>query len=350
MIGALVSRSASLFASLFDIRTAGSHGDMASNRARGVRPPKPDSLRYLPPPGLAGWSALPERDRRLLEWLVVGEFMTADLAAALAYGSLRVAQRRLARLRQYRLVTGFWTANAQRPRGRYAYRLTDACRTELEALVWGEMRPRRQPRGADRSIVHHLAVQDLLASFLRAARPDHGLIAWLPERICAAMFDGYLRPDAIAAVRLGNRLILLFIERDTGSERLAFLAAKARRYHAVLGARSEVQPAHLVFVTDSARRARSIVGASSIAAARGSGPRVWAAGSGAVARDPWAATWQSSDRLGDRMADFSGSDTTTDVPIVGPGCLMDPDQAPMLDERALEFLPMLDHFRRRSGL
>ena len=100
MIGALVSRSASLFASLFDIRTAGSHGDMAPNRARGVRPPKPDSLRYLPPPGLAGWSALPERDRRLLEWLVVGEFMTADLATVLAYGSLRVAQRRLARLRQ----------------------------------------------------------------------------------------------------------------------------------------------------------------------------------------------------------------------------------------------------------
>ncbi|MDQ3689646.1 MAG: replication-relaxation family protein [Chloroflexota bacterium] len=345
-----MSRTASLFASLFDIRSAASHTDTTPDHARGLQAPKPDSLRYLPPPGLAGWSALPERDRRLLEWLVVGEFMTAELAAVLAYGSLRIAQRRLARLRQYRLVTGFWTANAQRPRGRYAYRLTTTCRTELEALLWGEVRPRRQPRGADRSIIHHLAVHDLLASFLRAARTDGGLIAWLPERICAALFDGYLRPDAIAAVRLANRTVLLFIERDTGSERLALLAAKARRYRAVLGPRPELQPAHVVFVTDSARRARSIVTASSMAAALGPSPRLWAAGAQTLERDPWSARWQSLDGDASRLADLSGLATTDDFPIVGPGCLMDPDQTGMLDERALDVLPWLNHFRGRSGL
>lgn len=349
MIGAIVSRSASLFASLFDIHTARPNGDTTPEHARRGGKPKPDTLRYLPPPGLAGWSALPERDRRLLEWLVVGEFMTAELAAVLAYGSLRVAQRRLARLSQYRLVTGFWTANAQRPRGRYAYRLTDGCRTELEALVWGETPPRRQPRGADRSIVHHLAVHDLLAGFLRAARPELGLLAWLPERICAALFDGYLRPDAVAALRLGDRLVLLFIERDTGSERLALLAAKARRYRAVLGPRPELRPAHLVFVTDSARRARSILTASRVSAPDLS-PRLWAAAARAVERDPWTVAWQSADRSTARLADFYGHATISNSATLESGCLLDPDQAEMLDERALDSLPMLDHFRRRSGL
>jgi hypothetical protein len=72
-------------------------------------------------PGMAGWLGLPERDRRLIEWLWTGDVVTAELAALLAYGNLRVAQRRLARLGEYGLVRGFWSANRQRPRGRYGY-------------------------------------------------------------------------------------------------------------------------------------------------------------------------------------------------------------------------------------
>jgi hypothetical protein len=62
-------------------------------------------------PGLAGWTALPERDRAVLLWLVGGEVITAELAALLAYGHRRIAQRRLARLVEYRLLSGSWAAN-----------------------------------------------------------------------------------------------------------------------------------------------------------------------------------------------------------------------------------------------
>ena len=347
MIGGVVSRTASLFASLFDSRPAVSHRDTTPNHARARPATNPDPLRYLPPPGLAGWSALPERDRRLLEWLLVSEYLTADLAAVLAYGSVRIAQRRLARLRAYRLVIGFWTANAQRPRGRFAYRLSDGCRRELERLVWAaEVRPARQPMGSDRSIIHHLAVHDLLTIFLRAARPDAGLIAWLPERVAGGLFDGYLRPDAIAALRLGDRLRLLFVERDTGSERLAVLAAKARRYRAVLGPRAELHPAHVAFVTDSLRRARSVL---RTCAGGSSSPPVWVITTSALQADPLGAAWLSAGGEA-TLAELPAHPATTSLSVLQPGCLLDPDQAGMLDERALEVLPMLDHFRRRSGL
>lgn len=39
-------------------------------------------------PGISGWLGLPERDRRLIEWLWTGDVVTAELAALLAYGNL----------------------------------------------------------------------------------------------------------------------------------------------------------------------------------------------------------------------------------------------------------------------
>ena len=47
-----------------------------------------------------------------------------------------VRERRLARLVEYGLLTGFWAANRQRPRGRYAYALTRATRAALERMIW----------------------------------------------------------------------------------------------------------------------------------------------------------------------------------------------------------------------
>ena len=84
-------------------------------------------------PGIAAWTGLPERDRSLLLWLVHGDVVTAELAALLVFGHRRIAQRRLARLVEYGLLNGFWAANRQRPRGRYAYGLTRATRIALDA-------------------------------------------------------------------------------------------------------------------------------------------------------------------------------------------------------------------------
>jgi len=344
-----MSRTASLFASLFDIGPPRVTRETSAHRAAGADPAKRDPLRYLPPPGLAGWSALPGRDRRLLEWMAVADYLTAEQASVLVYGSLRVAQRRLARLRQYRLIHGFWSANAQRPRGRYAYRLTSACRAELEALMWGDTPLPRFARGDARSVIHHLAVHDLLAAFLRSATPDAGLVAWLPERVAAALFGGYLRPDAIAAVTLPDRLLLLFVERDTGTERPATLGAKVRRYRAVLGARADVLPAHVVFVTGSGRRARSMLTGFARIGGRDE-PRLWITTARELIVAPWDVRLRSPRGDGQMLGDFAAHRPAPDAIRLGPGCLVDPDQAAGLDEQALLLLPMLDHFRLKAGL
>ena len=132
---------------------------------------------------------------------------------------------------------------------------------------------KRYPLGDASSIVHHLAVHDLMQVLLTAAQRDAGVVAWLPQRVSAALFDGYLRPDAIAAIRVRDRTILAFIEQDSGSERPPVLLAKLRRYRAVLGSRVEVEPAHILFVVPSARRLRSLREAFATAGDGGRPPR-----------------------------------------------------------------------------
>jgi hypothetical protein len=156
------------------------------NRAAEERVAKPYTLRSLRADAV--WTALPARDQHLLLWLLAGDVVTAQLASLLVYGSLRVAQRRLARLVEYGLLRGFWTASAQRPRGRYAYALTRAARSDLERLQWPEGPPDRPPALPASPPIHQLATNDLLAAFLRAGRPerDEGLVAWAAERAAAS--------------------------------------------------------------------------------------------------------------------------------------------------------------------
>ncbi len=154
---------------------------------------------------MAGWSALPLRDQRLLEWLFMADVVTAQMAAVLAYGHRRTAQRRLARLAEYGLVRGFWAANSQRPRGRFAYALTKAAREGLAQLIWaGEMsKPTRVE--APSPVIHQLATHDLLIAILTApSSRDACLAGWAPERAIALGFGGYLRPDALAVFGSGS--------------------------------------------------------------------------------------------------------------------------------------------------
>ncbi len=120
-------------------------------------------------PGISAWTALPERDRALLLWLLQADVVTAELATLLAYGSLRIAQRRLARLVDYGILIGFWAANRQRPRGRHAYAFTKVARLQLERMVWPLGRPKLWDGGIETvsPVIHQLATHDILAAFLR---------------------------------------------------------------------------------------------------------------------------------------------------------------------------------------
>ncbi len=298
-------------------------------------------------PGVSAWTALPERDRALLLWLVQGDVVTAELAALLAYGHRRIAQRRLARLVEYGLLTGFWAANRQRPRGRYAYSLTKMARSQLERLVW----PLGKPTLLDGAIetvspvIHQLATHDLLAAFLRVADPDAevGLAGWVPERALVRLTStGFLRPDALAILRVWESMIVLFIECDLGTERGAVLVEKVRRYRSVYSRLKQPGSLHVGVVVGSQRRAfavrRALRGPSEDPA---EAIRVWVTTEAELLANPHAAMWVSPTIDAARTIDLGPHPFDDPWPILQPLCLATPDGMEALDERAIAAVPGL---------
>ena len=299
--------------------------------------PNRDSLRSIR--AGAVWTALPQRDQHLLLWLLQGDIVTAELASLLVYGQLRTAQRRLARLVELGLLRGFWAASANRPRGRHAYELTRAARRDIELLSWPEGRPDRGPEQPASAPIHQLATLDLLAAFLRHGDPllGEGLVAWVPERACGRLFGGFLRPDALAVVRVRDRVIPLFVERDLGTERGDALPEKIRRYRSVATGRPDLVLT-VGFVVESERRAASYPrhGASRARARgrAGCGDRDRRA---APARPDRRALVRRPGRAPTRQ--LAHLPTAASLPILGPGCLSDGDALAALDDRAAAVLP-----------
>ena len=301
-----------------------------------------------PGPGIAAWAALPERDRALLLWLVHGDVVTAELAGLLAYGHRRIAQRRLARLVEYGLLTGFWAANRQRPRGRYAYALTKPTRLALERSIW----PRGKSQLYDGApevvspVIHGLATHDVFAAFLRGGDPGRGfgLAAWVPERpMIRLTWQASLRPDALALVRVGEATVLLALERDLGTERGPVLAEKLARYRAFYDRAREPAPLHVGFVVDSRRRAASVR-----ARLRGAEPdpgdsvvTAWVVDEPALVADPYGALWETPDGARSAVVGFAPHWTGDPWPYLEPGDLADPDALEALDDRVLRAVPML---------
>jgi protein involved in plasmid replication-relaxation len=305
---------------------------------------KPDSLRSTRAGAI--WTALPARDQQLLLWLLAGDILTAQLAALLVYGQLRVAQRRLSRLVELGLLRGFWSATAQRPRGRYAYVLTRPTRLDVERLLWPEGRPDRPQENPASAAVHQLATHDLFAAFLRRgdALLREGIFAWVPERACGQLFDGFLRPDALAGIRVADRAIAMFIERDLGTERGEVLAEKIRRYRAVF-ARAVDITIHVGFVVESDRRAHTVHRLVTARDMPDGGVRFLTAVVARVSADPMGVRW--TDGGGSwPTRDLVTASAPVDWPILIPGCLSDPDALSALDDRGSSMLPSLRPYVR----
>jgi hypothetical protein len=294
---------------------------------------------------MAGWTALPIRDRRLLEWLWAGDVVTADLAAVLAYGGRRVAQRRLSRLVEYGILRGFWAANMQRPRGRYAYALTKAARSEIEYMIWEDKAP-SAAKGkvyAPSPVIHQLATHDLLAAFLRGspAADEAGLAGWVPERAAARTYDDYVRPDAIAVFRARDRAAVLYIERDLGTERRDVLGGKVDRYRLVRD-RYDHREASLGIIVESARRAAAI--RSSLrhrqerweqSSLKPFGFPIWVVVTDEIVADPYGAVWQSP--MGDEatVLTMPPCELYYPLPILAPPALIPAGALGSLDDRVL---------------
>jgi hypothetical protein len=314
------------------------------DRAEARAGAKPDSLRSTRAGAI--WTALPTRDQQLLLWLLGGDIMTAQLARLLVYGQLRVAQRRLSRLVELGLLRGFWSATAQRPRGRYAYVLTRPTRLDVERLSRPEGRPDRPPEIPASAAVHQLATHDLFAAFLRRGDPllREGIFAWIPERACGQLFDGFLRPDALAGIRVADRAIMMFIERDLGTERGEVLAEKIRRYRSVFARELDV-PIHVGFVVESDRRAKTVHGLLTGRNIPGSSVRFLTAVDARVSADPLGARWTDG-RASWPTRDLAPVSAPIDWPILMPGCLSDPDALSALDDRGSSLLPALRPYLR----
>lgn len=302
---------------------------------------KPDPLRYSPAPGIRAWTALPARDQALLRWLLAGSVVTSELAALLAYGGLRTARRRLSRLVAEGLLRGYWAANSQRPRGRYAYSLVGTVREALAGRGDGTTHRRRASPAT--GTLHQLATHDLLAAFLRADLPTgHGLATWLPERAVAHLFDDYLRPDALAVIATPALRVTLFVERDLGTEPTQVLVDKVARYRTLL-ARVQIGSANLGIVVDSRRRARSLLSRLGPAAAA-SQVNVWLGVAPELLADPLGAPWQSP--TGDRRTVIAlPSDPGRTERLISRLCLLEAEGAEAFEPNATD-VPILEPFLR----
>ena len=319
--------------------------DRTSRPARSHSARKCYSLRStLPAPGAAAWGGLPERDRAVLRWLVVGDVLTSELAALLAYGSLRTARRRLARMSEHGLLRGFWAANSQRPRGRYAYALVSSVRDEL-ARAQGSGVRRRVTAGPRAMTIHQLATNDVMAAFLRDARPavGLGLAAWLPERTVAPLFDRYVVPDALAVIGTPSDRICLVIERDLGTEPTTTVASKVARYTTLFAGQAD-GPVNVGIVVESTRRLTSVRRAIGRAAAVDT--LVWVTTSGDLLADPYGANWLAPDGRRRPTVNLPG-EPVIGPPVVGVQCLLDVDGAEAFEFTATEPVLALRRFMGR---
>jgi hypothetical protein len=304
-------------------------------------------------PGARAWFALPPRDRALLLWLVDGGVVTASLATLLTYGQLRIAQRRLARMTEYGVLAGFWSANRQRPRGRYAYALTKPARSDFEREMWPEGRPKVEGVDTVSPVIHQLATLDLFAAFLAATGPaaETGLVAWLSERTLVRLVSsGSLRPDALAVIRTGSDHIVVFIERDLGTERGEVILAKLERYRGWYDGRVGEQvrtdePLNVGIVVESRRRGGAILRALRDAKRSDRGTRVepWVVTEPDLVADPFRAIWVSpaADALRTFELPAHWRDEKDPWPILAPGCLTEPDGFGPFSEDVLDAIPAL---------
>jgi hypothetical protein len=190
--------------------------------------------------------------------------------------------------------------------------------------------------------IHQLATNDVLASFLRSARPSEGtgLVAWLPERAIASLFDGYIRPDALAVIGTEAARISLFIERDLGTESARTVVAKVDRYAAIFGSARDA-PVVVGIVVESARRAASVM--RLLRTERAGAVTAWISDAAELFANAYLAEWAGPD--GRRLSTIDlPSEPASGSLVFGALCLLDVDGADAFEPFAALDVPALRTF------
>lgn len=180
---------------------------------------------------------LTERDRLLCRLLHQHRVLTTAQVADIGFDGIRRAEQRLAELYAWGLLDRFrprsWAGSAPYhwvlgPAG--AAIVAAEAGVDLDQVAW---RPDTATALArSQRLAHLVGVNGTFTALARTARtrPDCELAGWWSERRCAAEWGEVVRPDGYGVwVEDGLRLPFL-LEHDTGTERLARLAAKLPGY------------------------------------------------------------------------------------------------------------------------
>jgi hypothetical protein len=177
------------------------------------------------------------RDMLLLRLLEAHQVLSTPQICTLLFPSLRVCQKRLARLRALGLVESF-------RRRDHAGRLQSArwvlgpAGMRARAIADGEpvptdrtMRARRDRIVASPTLNHRLGVNQFFVDLIAYARirPGVELVRWWPEERAATLLRPVV-PDGHGAWQVGDIVWPWFVEFDTGSMELSRLVERMAAY------------------------------------------------------------------------------------------------------------------------
>jgi hypothetical protein len=164
------------------------------------------------------------RDMLLLRLLEAHQVLSTSQIHTLLFPSLRVCQKRLARLRALGLVASFRRRDSS-GRRRPAYWVLGAAGMRRRAIASGEpvptdrtVRVRRDRIVASPTLNHRLGVNQFFVDLIAHARTRRGveLVRWWPEERSTTLLRP-VEPDGHGAWQVGDQVWPWFVEYDTGS-------------------------------------------------------------------------------------------------------------------------------------
>jgi hypothetical protein len=177
------------------------------------------------------------RDMLLLRLLEAHQVLSTPQIHALLFPSLRVCQKRLARLRALGLVDSFRRRDAAGRRQPARWVLGPAG-MRMRAIANGEplptdrtMRTRRDRIVASPTLNHRLGVNQFFVDLIAYARTRPGvrLVRWWPEERAAGLLRPVV-PDGHGAWQVDDTVWAWFVEYDTGSMDLPRLVERMAAY------------------------------------------------------------------------------------------------------------------------
>jgi hypothetical protein len=187
-------------------------------------------------------------DRAVLRILDRAEAATPRQLAILAYGNLRTAQERLVLLWRAGLLERTTVPPPRRGGAELAYRLSRRAQRRLGDTS-------RRMRGSNR-LGHTLDIVETVCTLVTAhgdPRTSSPVEAWLTEATARAYLGGPPYPDSVLVLAEGERSVVLCLEIDRATQRLAAITGKLASYRGLLETYPDWQ---LVFVVPTPTRAR----------------------------------------------------------------------------------------------